>query len=133
MKSIALAKKGYAERRLNRLDAALASLREATRLNPGIADAWNIIGLLLCDKRDYDGAIAAFEMAVKADPSRWAYYNNYGLALVEKPGGDLKQALDKFNKAVSLKRDSIVAWYNKGHVHKRTSSSAKLPAASSPR
>src|SRR5690242_18327997 len=60
---------GETNRRLNRNEAAVDSLRKALRLDPSLIDVYNTLGVILKSLGKPDEAIAAFSEAVKHAPN----------------------------------------------------------------
>ena len=57
--------------------------RAVVRRDPNDANAHNNLGAVLCDKkRDFDGAVACFEEAIRLEPKEAIYRENLGWALV---------------------------------------------------
>jgi len=63
---------------------AVNHLRKYIALKPGLADAQKNLGLLLYDEKDFDGALAAFREARKADPAVTGIYKAYVSVLMQK-------------------------------------------------
>jgi superkiller protein 3 len=75
--------------------------REAIRLKPDYAEAHNQLGSLLCDdKRDYDGALAAFRAVLRLKPDDAKYLTNLGNALRGK--GKVDEAIKCSKRAIAL-------------------------------
>ena len=66
----------------------------------------------------YDAAIGEFEIVLKDLLYQTPYYvmNNMGWAYYKK--GDLRRAIESYQKAVALKPDFGLAFYNLGLAHK---------------
>ena len=64
------------------MDAALADLTEAIRLNPNDANAYNLRGVVYLEKRDTERAIADYTEAIRLDPN---------LHCVQQPGQHLQR------------------------------------------
>jgi Tfp pilus assembly protein PilF len=62
-------------------DAALARFREATTLDPHVADFWNSLGMVLGGGGQHGEAAQAFREAVKRDATNARYAYNLGLVL----------------------------------------------------
>jgi len=86
------------EARLGRPDAALRIYRDAEkhhRRNPAI---FNDKGLMLAEQKDWTGAIAALQTAVKLEPKQSKYHNNLGMVLAWS--GSYDEAWKEFREAV---------------------------------
>jgi tetratricopeptide (TPR) repeat protein len=84
----------------NRLED-IAALRLAADLNPADAHAPYLLGNLWYDKRQYDEAIAAWELAAARNPVFPTAWRNLGLAYFNKRHAPEK-ALECFEKAFAL-------------------------------
>ncbi|MDP8228721.1 MAG: tetratricopeptide repeat protein, partial [Candidatus Electryoneaceae bacterium] len=60
------------------LDAALAAYRKAIGLKPGLAGAYNNLGIVLDDLYDFDGALEAYREAIELKPDNGDVYYNLG-------------------------------------------------------
>tara|TARA_B100000787_G_scaffold65084_1_gene47770 strand:- start:3666 stop:4211 length:546 start_codon:yes stop_codon:yes gene_type:complete len=83
-----------------RFKKAATDYRNAILIDPNDAGFHNNLGVILCEMRDSDGAIASFKKAIELNPNRAAGHNNMGLALVRK--GDLNGAIASYQQALSL-------------------------------
>ena len=81
-------------------DRAIRDLDQVIKLNASNAQAYNVRGLALSNKRDFDRAIADFSQAIKLDPKLAAAYNNRGLAYRGK--GDNDRAIADFSTAAKI-------------------------------
>ena len=83
------------------------------RLKPDDVGAYIKLGSLLCDhKRDYEGAIAAFQEAVRLKPDSPLAHLCLGNAL--RGQGKLGQAEAEYREAIRLKPDGVDAYLNLG-------------------
>lgn len=66
----------------NRLDEAAVYLKEALRLNPGLAEGWASLGMVRVRERKFAEAIPALRRAVELAPGDYLahYYYAYGLS-----------------------------------------------------
>jgi len=75
-------------------------LREAVRLNPGLAEAHSGIGDALRFKHDLDGAIVEYREAIRLNPNyAFAHFN---LAGTLEAKGNREEAAQEFEKAGQL-------------------------------
>ena len=98
----------HAGRRLRACGAvveAMGVLRRAVGLDPGLAEAWYALGLLLGDARQHAAAAEAFRAALRARPGLHEAAFNLGVALAE--GGDLDGAMDAYALALRLRPDTL--------------------------
>ncbi len=98
---------GQLLRAQGKVDDAIAEFRTAIKIksNPGfksnLAKAYLSLGAALCDvKQDYDGAIAAFQAALRIDPRLAPAHHNLGVALEGKRHFD--EAIAEFRMAIEL-------------------------------
>ncbi len=80
-------------------DRALALFREATALDPSVADYWNSLGMVLGGNGQHVEAADAFRKAIERDPKNALYAYNLGLVLMR--AGD-PGARAEFERALSL-------------------------------
>jgi tetratricopeptide (TPR) repeat protein len=78
------------------------------------AQAYQNVATSYRDVKDWDNAIAAYEMAIKRDPKFSSPYNDLAVALHEK--GDLEGAKARLKQARDLAPDNWVAYSNLGHL-----------------
>lgn len=82
------------------LPAATAALTRATELAPEQGAPWNLLGYARAMAKDYDGAIAAFDAYIKADPTEANPYDSKGEILLR--AGRLDEAEAAFLKAAEI-------------------------------
>jgi Flp pilus assembly protein TadD len=99
-------------------DEAVACFREAVRLRPDYADAFNNLGNVLYFQKKLDEAIAAYEEAVRLSPDHAGALSNLGEVLRHR--GRLDDALKYCRRAVELRPDMAAA-----HNHLGLALSAK--------
>jgi eukaryotic-like serine/threonine-protein kinase len=88
-----------------KLDEAEACYRKAVEYDARHVSAWNGLGALFCDeRRDYDGAIACFNEAIRLKPDYAVVHHNMGVALRAKK--DIDGAIASFKQAVRLDPDN---------------------------
>jgi tetratricopeptide (TPR) repeat protein len=88
-------------RRADRLEDALAAYRRAIALGvDGAAEAWSNVGVILGALERHDEARAAFAEALALDPLHVpAHYN---LGLLHEEFGEREQAIDRFERVLSI-------------------------------
>ncbi|MCQ8104855.1 tetratricopeptide repeat protein [Methylomonas sp. SURF-2] len=74
--------------------AAMTEFREALRLDPQMADAWNDIGEIYRDQGDMEAAVRSYRQALQTQPSHARA--NYNLGECYCLGGQLEQAVPYF-------------------------------------
>jgi type IV pilus assembly protein PilF len=106
----------YSAKRL--FPQALESYRQTLKIDPKFTEAHNAIGAIYLELGQWDAAIAEFEMVLKDLLYQTPYYvlNNLGWANYKK--GDLLKAIENYRKAVSLKPDFGLAYYNLGLAYR---------------
>jgi serine/threonine protein kinase len=107
-----LSNKGASLANLGLLDDAIASYREAMRLNPGDADAHYNLGHALGKKGLVDEAIASCREAIRLNPGDADAHNNLGNALAKK--GLLDEAIASFRETIRLNPEYALAHSNLG-------------------
>jgi tetratricopeptide (TPR) repeat protein len=93
--------------------AAVTALRPAIAANPGRADAYNVLGLLLGRQGAASGEVAAaFREAVRLRPDDAEAHNNLGLVLIQS--GDDPAGIAQLREAVRLDKNYADAHVNLG-------------------
>jgi protein O-GlcNAc transferase len=105
---------GLIAARTGRDDLARDYLNAAVRSKPDLADAHNVLGIVLVKKRMPAEAVASFRQAVRVRPDFAQAHSNLGNALREL--GDLDAAVASFQEAVRLRPDLAEAANNLGSV-----------------
>jgi tetratricopeptide (TPR) repeat protein len=86
-----------------------AEFREAIRLRPDFAEAYNDLGLVLTQSDDDEAAMTAFREAIRVRPNYADAHANLGAALIPTDG---EQAIRELEKAVALEPASVKAQFN---------------------
>lgn len=87
--------------------AAVASYREALRLNPGYVEALNNLGNVLREVGERREALSLYQRAVQLDPSRTDSHCNLGYALLD--ARRMTEAAASFRRALALQANSVPA------------------------
>ena len=74
---------GQLLRKNENLAEANTSLREAIRLRPSSAEAYNVLGLVLSGQADWNGSAAAFQKALQIDPGDVAAQENLAAIAID--------------------------------------------------
>jgi tetratricopeptide (TPR) repeat protein len=92
-------------------DAAAGVLTRLTQLDPKKAAAgWAALGQAKKKKGDAQGAMEAYNKAVKADPTdHKAFYN---IGNIQKDAGRFAEAIASYRKAIAVNPKYIEAYYN---------------------
>jgi tetratricopeptide (TPR) repeat protein len=93
-------------------EGAIASFREATRLNPEAAPAWDRLGSVYSMIGELDLAIEAGRRAVELDPIAGQAWNNLGVSYALR--GDADEAFAATRRAVDLDPNHAEAHNNLG-------------------
>ena len=91
--------RGYVFQNDKNLEEAFRCYSEAVLLDPGLAVAYNNLGVLLKDLKRHDEAEAAYRKAIELDPSLAGAYTNLGLLLAKH--------LDRFDEAEAAFRKAL--------------------------
>jgi tetratricopeptide (TPR) repeat protein len=97
------------------LDSALNELRRATKIYPGFGDAWQQIGKIYLNKKDFKTAAENYEKAIAINPQTPIYHNNYGNVLFSV--GRYDDARREFSLAVQCNPGYSDAYGNLGAVY----------------
>lgn len=99
---------GVAQRRQQKYEAAIKSLRQAEKINPKNASALSNRGNVHNDMKDGPAAIEVFTKLVRQQPSSGEFQRSLGRGYWYS--GDLDKALMRMNLAVKLKPDFVDGW-----------------------
>ena len=86
--------------------------REALRLQPDYAAAWNNLGLAYGNAGDPQRALECFRRAVAADPALVLAAVNLAIALAQT--GSSNEALQSYDRALAMAPQTLVAWVGRG-------------------
>lgn len=85
---------------LGQHDKALSAYREAIRMKPDYAEAFNRIGLVYHLQKDFPNAVIFYEQAARLDPRTGMYRKNVGMAHIA--AGKKDDAMKAYNALVSV-------------------------------
>ncbi len=91
---------GDIQRVQGQYDKARSAYREAVRVKPDYADAFNNIGLTYHLQKDYPNAVLFFEQAARLAPSVGLYRKNIGVAYIG--AGKKDEAMKVYNSLVPI-------------------------------
>lgn len=107
--------KGITLEKFGRHTVALNAFDEAIKLDPNFSDAYVIKGNLLARNNEPEMAIRQYDRAIETypenDPKLARAWYNKGLALAKS--GKYKEALEAFDKSISINPRDEKAWYGK--------------------
>jgi tetratricopeptide (TPR) repeat protein len=98
-------------------DTSVSRFREATELDPTLAEAFNNLGLSYTEMGREEEAVVAFQRAIELDPSSGQVYNNLGYLYYRK--GDLTQAIEMYQRAIQRGSDTSAAYCNLANAYYR--------------
>ncbi len=101
--SLAFLELGEALRRRGQLEAAYKVVRGGLSRYPGLADAHDLLGRILGDQDDLEGAFDAWADALRFDPMRSGALKGIGFLYFR--AGDVKAALDHLQRAAEIDPD----------------------------
>jgi tetratricopeptide (TPR) repeat protein len=107
---------GNAFRGLNRIEEAINSYTQATRLNHNYAEAFFNCGITQEESQQFSSALISYEKAIKINPSYAEAYVGKGNALKEL--SYLAEAIESYNLAILINKHDHEAYFNKGIVLK---------------
>ena len=96
-------------------DASVERFKQATELDPNLAEAFNNLGLSYTEMSRDDEATAAFQRALEIDPSIGNVYNNLGYLYYRK--GDLDHAIEMYQRAIQRGSDTSAAYSNLANAY----------------
>lgn len=96
-------------------------LKRAIELNPKYTEAHNVLGATYLEMKQWDNAIKEFEIVLRdvLYLTPFHAWNNMGLAYYNK--GDLPRSIECFTRAITLKPDLGVAYFNLGLAYRDAS------------
>lgn len=97
------------------VEATLGELRAQAETHPNHALTAYAEGRLLSRLEDSEGAIRAYERAIRAHPGFGSALYNLGVVLVGL--GRAQDATDAFQRALAVEPGNVDAWYNLAQVH----------------
>src|SRR5260370_21554249 len=96
--------------RENRVPEAKSKIQEELQQNPANAEAYDLLGVISVDEKDYPGALEAFERALQIDPSSTRTRNSIGNVYVAQ--GKLDLAAQEFRAVLRVAPANRDAHYN---------------------
>ena len=98
--------------RQNRLDEAKTKTMEEIQSNPSSVDAYNLLGMIEGEQKDFAGAEASFQKALKLQPRSTHTHNNLGSLYVADKKPELAEK--EFRQVLRLDPKNRDAHYNLG-------------------
>ena len=95
--------RGNAHRTLGDMEGAVADFQAALDLNSQLAPAQNGLGMIYLERKDINKALEAFTKSIGISPTVDAYYQR---GQIFEARGDHQKAIDDYNHAIELQRDS---------------------------
>jgi tetratricopeptide (TPR) repeat protein len=95
----------------------MRALREAIRLDQGLAEAWYHLGLAHSHLSERSEAVRALREAVRLAPQHSLAWVNLGAAHADR--GEHEKVVEAFRQAVRLRPSDPSAWYSLGAAHSR--------------
>jgi protein O-mannosyl-transferase len=109
--------RGQAEEALGKKDEAIDDFLHSLSISPQYAPVHFELGWEYAQKKQYDEAMAQFDLAIKYDPNYAKAY--FGKALLLKMQHKNKQAAELMEKSCELNTVSIACLISKGHVENK--------------
>jgi Flp pilus assembly protein TadD len=103
--------RGLALLMLGQRDGATEALRGAVEADPKLWRAWNALGQLADDQRQWDEARASYDKALATTTAPWIVYNNIGFSLLLQ--GKQDESREFFAKSLQLHPGTEVADNNR--------------------
>ena len=112
-----------------RFQEGLRHYQKALEIDPKFTEVHNAMGSTYLELGQWDNAIREFEITLKDILYMTPFYveNNLGWAYYKK--GDLPRAIEHYKKALSMKPDFGLAYYNLGLAYKDTKQTEEAIAA----
>ena len=96
-------------------EKAIASYKEAIRINPDDADAHYNLGFVYGDAGQHEKAIASYKEAIRINPDDADAHYNLGLAY--RKLGQYEKAIASYKESIRIKPDDANAHYNLGFIY----------------
>lgn len=97
------------------LDRARTDFQQLARSRPALAGPWINLALIDIKKNDFAAAETHLAKALERNPGMPQAYNMLGF--IEVARGNMSKAMEHYQKAVALKQDYALAYYNMGLLH----------------
>lgn len=98
---------GFHIRDMERVDAAVSSLKEAIRLKSELADAYILLGAIYKLKGEWDAAISSYKEAVRLRPNNADLYYELGTLFHIK--GQPDEAIGLYKEALGIEQNHMAA------------------------
>ena len=76
--------------------------------------SWKILGLIYENKKKYSESLTVNKKAIELSPDDPDLYNN--IADVYNKLGKLNDAIENYEKAIKIKKDNFISYYNLGSI-----------------
>jgi tetratricopeptide (TPR) repeat protein len=106
---------GYAEAKEENCERAIEYYREAVRIDPDFAFAWDNIGICYRRLENYDKAIEAYENSLKIDPYGMMPLQNIAIAYQYKK--EFKKAIQAYEQLGKIHPGNPEVYYGIAHVY----------------
>ncbi len=100
--------------RAGRIEEAAAAYQARLALVPDDASALHLLGVIACQRKQFDEAIALMGRAIVIEPHEASFQSNLGVALWQRR--HLELALAAHERALEIDPGHAQAWYNRGLV-----------------
>lgn len=114
-KELALFQQGITSLNNVQLERAESDFKELSRSRPGLAGPWINLALIDVKKKNFDDAERNVAKALERNPRMPQAFNILGF--VEVSRGNMNKAVEHYRKAISLKTDYAIAYYNMALLH----------------
>jgi len=92
------------------LEAALQHLHQALRLNPHHAGAYNNLGRILYQQRQFTEAIFYFKKALRINPNHWEAHYNLAHSFVQQ--NQIEYAITHYQEVIKIVPEHLNAHFN---------------------
>jgi hypothetical protein len=104
------------DHKIGLLDQAIQGYQEVAHLRPNHPEAYNNLGLIYQEQKQFSKALGMFQKALSLNPQYIKGYNNLGLLYLSQ--GKWEEAAAEFNKALQLDFSFVPAYINLSAVYK---------------
>jgi tetratricopeptide (TPR) repeat protein len=116
VRALTLTNRANAHSKMKDLDSALVDFDAAIKLNPKLAAAHNLRGVVLRQRGEYDQAIESYNVAISLQPQTAVFYSNRGIAHRWKR--DYDRAMADLEAALKLNPNLSVPYNERAMIHR---------------
>ena len=102
-----------------KLSEAEKLAKKLINTNPKVVFLYNLLGLILVEKKDFNKALEYYEKGIKIDPKEAVIYNNIAILFYNNWfSGNAKKIENLYKKSISLNENIPETYNNLGNLYK---------------